>query len=217
MKKILILSLTLVLWNLTDTSAQQQDTKAKEILEAVSKKIGDLKSLKANFALHLTGANGKVTDTRKGSFAMKGQKYRVSLGGQEIICDNKTVWTWMKDVNEVQISSYNPDEQTLSPAKLFTNFYDKEYRYKYAGQRKVNGKDCDVIEMTPVGSDKQFSKIELAIDKATKTIAGGNVWEKNGNRYQYDISGFTADAHLNDSYFTFNEKEHPEVEVVDLR
>ncbi len=217
MKKLLILSLALILCNVTVSSAQQQDKKAKEILEAVSKKIGGLKSLKANFALHLTGANGKVNDTKKGSFAMKGQKYRVSLGGQEIICDNKTVWTWMKDINEVQVSTYNPDEQTLSPAKLFTNFYDKEYRYKYAGQRKVNGKDCDVIEMTPVSGDKQFSKIELAIDKATKTITGGNIWEKNGNKYKYEISGFTADASISDSHFTFNEKEHPGVEVVDLR
>jgi len=216
MKKIIGLALTFSLC-LTQSAFAQHDAKAKDVLEAVSRKISSLKSLKANFALHLTGANGKVKETKKGAFFMKGQKYRVLLDGQEIICDNKTVWTFMKDVNEVQVSNYNPGEQTLSPAKLFTNFYDKEYSYRYVGQRKVNGKNCDVIEMTPTGGSKQFTRVELAIDKATSTIAGGNIWEKNGNQYQYSISGFSPNAKINDAYFTFSEKEHPGVEVVDLR
>jgi outer membrane lipoprotein carrier protein len=215
MKRIVGLVLFSLL--LTQSVEAQQDPKAKAVLEAVSKKIGSLKSLKANFALHLTGANGKIKETKKGSFFMKGQKYRVSMDGQEIICDNKTVWTYMKDVNEVQVSNYNPSEQTLSPAKLFTNFYDQEFTYRYAGQRKVNGKNCDVIEMVPNGGNKQFSRVELAIDKDTHTITGGNIWEKNGTQYQYSISGFSPDANIADTWFTFNEKEHPGVEVVDLR
>lgn len=194
----------------------QNDTKAKTILENVSKKVNGLKSLKANFALHLAGANGKVRETRKGSFMMKGPKYKVTLAGQEIICDNKTVWTYMKETNEVQVSNYNPNEQTISPAKLFTNFYDKEYNYKYKGAKKVNGKDCEVVELIPTNKSKQFSKVELAVDKAN-TIVGGNIWERNGNQYQYDVSGFTPNANLSDAYFTFDKSKYPGVEVVDLR
>lgn len=194
----------------------QNDTKAKTILENVSKRVNSLKSLKANFALHLAGANGKVKETKKGSFMMKGPKYKVTLAGQEIICDNKTVWTYMKETNEVQVSSYNPNEQTISPAKLFTNFYDKEYAYKYKGSKKVNGKDCDVVELVPTSKSKQFSKVELAVDK-NNTIVGGNIWEKNGNQYQYDVSGFTPNASISDASFTFDKSKYPGVEVVDLR
>ena len=147
---------------------------------------------------------------------MKGTKYHVSLGGQEIICDNKTVWTYTKDANEVQVSNYNPNEQTISPAKLFTNFYDKEYRYKYLGKRKVNGKDCDVIELTPNSKNKQFKKVELAVDK-DNTIAGGKIWEKNGNEFQYDVTGFTPNAKVDDALFSFDTKKYPKVEVIDLR
>jgi outer membrane lipoprotein-sorting protein len=197
--------------------AQAQDAKAKSILEAVSKKINGLKSLKANFAFHLSSSNGKVKDTKKGTFAMKGQKYHVNIAGQEIICDTKTVWTYMKEANEVQVSNFNPDEQSISPTKLLTNFYDKEYTYKYIGTRKVAGKNCEVIELTPVNKGKQLSKLELAIDKANNTITGGNIWEKNGNNYQYEISNFTQNPPLADSYFTFDTKAHPGVEVVDLR
>lgn len=195
----------------------QNDAKAKAILDATTKKINSLKSLKANFALYLTSANGKTKETKKGTFAMKGKKYHVVLGGQEIICDNKTVWTYNKDANEVQVSTFNASEQTISPAKLFTGFYEKEYRYKYVGTRKVNGKNCDVVELTPTNASKQFKKVELAIDKATGIITGGNLWEKNGNQYQYSITNFTPNAAINDSYFTFNPKQYPGVEVVDLR
>ncbi len=200
----------------TQTASAQTDAKAKGILEATSKKVGSLKSLKANFSLKLAGGNGKVRESRKGSFTMKGQKYHVSLPGQEIICDGKTVWTYMKDGNEVQVSNYNPSEQTVSPTKLFSNFYDKEYKYKYIGARTVSGKPCDIVEMVPVNSGKQFSKVELAVDKGNN-IVGGNVWEKNGNQYQYEVSGYTPNAAVSDAEFTFNPKAHAGVEVVDLR
>lgn len=215
MKKLLGLSLVAVM-ALVQPAAAQTDAKAKSILEAVSKKVNGLKSLKANFALHLSGGGGKVKETKKGTFFMKGPKYRVELAGQQIICDNKTVWTYMKETNEVQVSNYNPNEQTISPAKLFTNFYDKEYNYKYAGTRTVAGKSCNIIEMTPTNKSKQFSKVELAIDKSN-TIVGGNIWEKNGNKYQYDVSGFTPNAPVADALFTFDAKKYPGVEVVDLR
>ena len=123
-------------------NAQQGDPKAKAILANVTKKINTVKSIKAAFSLNLSSANNKVKETKKGQIQLKGNKYRVSIGGQEIICDNKTVWTYIKDANEVQISSYNPSEQTISPAKLFTNFYDKEYNYKYLGVRMSQNKKC---------------------------------------------------------------------------
>lgn len=215
MKKLLIWTV-FALFACANSASAQSDAKAKTILEAVSKKINGLKTLKANFALHLMSANGKTKQTKKGTFQMKGPKYRVTLADQEIICDNKTVWTYIKASNEVQVSTYNPSEQTISPTKLFTNFYDKEYRYRYVGVKSVAGKSCDVIELTPTASGKQFSKVELAVDKSS-TIVGGNVFEKNGNQYRYEVSGFTPNANISDAVFSFDTKKYPGVEVVDLR
>lgn len=201
---------------LIPVASNAQDAKAKSILESASKKMNSLKTLKAAFVLKLLGTGGKIRDTKKGSFLMKGQKYHITLTGQEIICDGKTVWTYMKDAKEVQVSNYNPSEQTISPTKLFTNFYDKEYSYKYLGSRSVAGKACDVVELLPISKMKQFTKVELFIDKANN-IAGGNIFEKNGNQYQYQVNGFTANAEIADSQFSFDAKAHPGVEVVDLR
>ncbi len=216
----LVLGLCMTAVSLLHTTpvAAQNDPKAKAVLDAVTKKVGSLKSLKANFTLSLTGGKGgKVNDTKKGSLSLKGQKYHVLLSGQEIICDTKTVWTYNKESKEVNVSTYNPDEQTISPAKLFSNFYDKEYRYTYKGERKEQGKTCDVIELQPLDAKKKFTKIELLVDKASTIIVGGNIWEKNGNNYKYFVSNFTPDSNIPDSYFTWVAKEHPGVEVVDLR
>ena len=43
------------------------------------------------------------------------------------------------------------------------------------------------------------------------------VFDKNGNRYTYEIKAFTPNPTLADSFFTFDTNAHPGVEVVDLR
>ena len=217
MIKVTCCAVLLALTNVVPANAQG-DAKAKAVLESVTKKVTSLKSLKANFTLNLSGGKGgKVSDSKKGTLSLKGQKYHVLLKGQEIICDNKTVWTYNKDTKEVNVSNYNPDEQSISPAKLFTNFYDKEYKYAYKGERQEQGKKCDIVELQPLDAKKKFSRIELAVDKASHIIIGGNIWEKNGNNYRYSVSNFTADPNIPDAYFTWDAKVHPGVEVVDLR
>jgi outer membrane lipoprotein-sorting protein len=200
--KQLLFAVTAIVLMATQPSFAQ-DAKAKSILEATQKKMGSLKTLKAAFTLKVLSKSGKVQNTNKGSFLMKGEKYHITIPGQEIISDGKTVWTYMKDANEVQVSNNNPSEQTMSPAKLFTNVYDKDYNYRYLASRKIAGKACDIIEMTPKKAG-QFTKVELAI-------------EKNGNQYQYEVSSAALNPALADSQFTFDAKGHPKVEVVDLR
>ena len=201
---------------LAQVPAYAQDTKAKEILEQASKKMSSLKTLKAAFTLNLLGKSGQVIESQKGSVMMKGQQYHVLMPKQEIICDGKTVWTLLKDAKEVQVSAYNPDEQTVSPTKLFTNFYDKEYNYTYVGLKKVNGKMCDIIEMKPKDAGKQFTKVALAFDKS-HTITGGSVTEKSGNQYAYEIGLVTPNPPLSANQFSYNAALHPGIEVVDLR
>jgi outer membrane lipoprotein-sorting protein len=214
MKKIL---LALVWMTLSVNLMAQGDPKAKAILDNVSKKVKALKSLKANFTITITGAKNAKPQTKKGNVYMKGEKYYVSLSGQEIYCDTKTIWTFMKESNEVQLSSFDPNENSFTPSKLFTNFYDKEYTYKYVGEQTVSGKKVDVINLTPTNKSKQYSKVELMIDKAQSVVAGGKMYEKNGNVYQYTVSGYTPNPALTDNMFTFDTKKHPKVEVVDLR
>lgn len=214
MKQFLLLICVLVM---SMTSQAQNDPKAKTILDKVSAKVKSLKSLKANFSITITGAKGGKPQSKTGTVSMKGNKYFVTLSGQEIYCDTKTIWTYMKESNEVQISSFDPNENTFTPSKLFTNFYDKEYSYKYTGVQTVGGKKVDVITLTPTNKAKQYTRVELMIDQANSVVAGGKMYEKNGNIYAYTVTSYTPNPTLVDGIFIFNSKKYPGVEVVDLR
>lgn len=215
MKKLSAILLLFVLGlGLQPAFAQGGDAKAKAILTKLSNKMKTVKSLKANFNFVVMN-NGRGT-SRNGTFLMKGDKYKVSMDKQEIICDGRTVWTYLKDANEVQVSDYDANEQTITPSKLFTDFYDKEYNYTYTGTAKVAGKGVDVITMTPVAKNKQFSKVELYVAK-DNTLAGGKIFEKNGAQYLYEITSFTPNATVADNTFGWDKKKHAKVEVVDLR
>ena len=217
MKKLTVVCVVALCFAIMPAMAQN-DPKAKTVLEAVTKKVNSLKSLKASFAINLSGGKGgKVNDNKKGTITLKGQNYHVTLSGQEIICDNKTIWTYNKDAKEVQITNFNPDEQTMSPAKLLTNFYDKEYKYTYKGEKKEKAKTFDIIELVPTDNAKKFSKINLMIDKSTSMIAGGDILEKNGNKVQYTVSNVVTNANVPDAEFGWDAKAHPGIEVVDLR
>ena len=198
-------------------SLGKNDPKAKTILDNVSKKFSSLKSVVANFILKVEGANNSVTESKKGTVYLKGNKYKVNLDGQEIISDNKTSWTYAKDANEVTINNVDQNSSSLSPAKLFTNFYDKDYLYRLNGETTEKGKVLQNIEMTPTDKSKNVFKVIVSIDKKNQNISKMKVFEKNGNHYTYEITSFTPNGNVSDATFSFDPKKYPGVEVVDLR
>jgi outer membrane lipoprotein-sorting protein len=215
MNKISIL-LGLVLTVLTGFS-QSNDPAAKKVLDAVSKKFKSYKAVQSNFTLQIEDGNGKVQGTKKGTVFMKGQKYKVNITGQEIYSDGKDVWTYDKGANEVTITQLDVSGSGISPQKLFTSFYDKDFLYKLNGEKKVGGKVMQEIEMTPVDKTKAFHKVYLLVDKKAQTIYSTKVLEKNGNKYSYTVNSLNGKAAISDDVFTFNKAKYPGVEEVDLR
>jgi outer membrane lipoprotein carrier protein len=209
--------LLLCLMAIAIISNAQGDAKAKAILDNVSAKMKALKAVKANFSITITGAKGGKPQTKTGNVFMKGTKYCVNISGQEIYSDSKTNWTYMKESNEVQISAYDPSESSFSPSKLLTNFYDKEFAYRYVGTSTLGGKKVEVVHLVPTTKTNKYSKVELYVDAKNSIVAGGKLYEKNGNIYSYNVSGYTPNPTLTDAMFVFDAKKHPKVEVVDLR
>jgi outer membrane lipoprotein carrier protein len=193
------------------------DPDAKKVLDGVSAKFKTYKTVEANFTYKAENSDGKAVSTKKGTVYMKGTKYRVSFAGQEIFSDGTTVWTYDKSANEVTISTLDDASKTVTPQKLFTNFYDKDFLYKLNGEKKEGKKTLQEIEMTPNDKTKPFHKVYLMIDKEAKTIYSTKVMEKGGNKYIYTVTKLKGNATVADSKFTFNEKDYPGVEVVDLR
>jgi outer membrane lipoprotein carrier protein len=198
-------------------SMGQSDPEAKKVLDAVSAKFKTFKTVKATFNYRIENSGGKEQGEKKGTVYMKGMKYRVSITGQEIFCDGTNIWTFDKSANEVQVSQFDPGTSTITPQKLFTNFYDKDFLYKLNDEKKQGAKIFQEVELTPVDKTKPFFKVLLGVDKKTKIIMSTQVFEKNGNRYIYRINNISTNTAIPDNTFVFDEKKYPGVEVIDLR
>ncbi len=136
------------------SNAPTNDAQATKILNEVSAKFKTFKSVKANFSYKVENANGKNLSTNTGTVFMKGNKYKVVFAGQEIFSDGKTVWSYEKGSNEVTISTIDESSNMMTPQKLFTNFYDKDFLSLYRGEKMVSGKMVQEIEMTPTDKSK---------------------------------------------------------------
>ena len=195
----------------------KNDSDAKKTLDAVSAKFKSFKSVTAKFTLKIENSAGKVQGSKSGTVSMKGQKYRIAITGQEIYSDGMNTWTYDKSSNEVQINKFDGSSNTITPQKMLTSFYDKDFLYKSNGDVKLGGKIYEEIELTPVDKSKTFFKVLVDIDKPTKIIRQTKIFEKNGNRYTYSINNINTNANLPDNIFVFNASKYPKLEVVDLR
>ena len=219
MKKIytLLAFATTVLVTNAQTNPTKNDPDAKKILDKVSAKFKTFKAPQASFSYQVENAQGKVLSTKKGTVVMQGNKYHVTMSGLEIFSDGKTSWNYDKSANEVTVNGVDGSGNAMTPQKLFTNFYDKDFYYKLNGEKKLGGKTVQEIEMTPTDKTRPFHKIYLYVDKGASTIYSARFLEKSGNRYSYTITSLKPNASAAEAQFAFDKKKYPGVEVVDLR
>jgi outer membrane lipoprotein carrier protein len=216
--KNLYISICLVLSTFYGTAQGKNDPEAKAILDAVSAKFKTFTTVQANFSYKVENASGKVLSTKTGTVQMKGTKYRISFSGQEIFSNGVTVWNYDKAANEVTISNLENSSGAVTPQKLFTNFYDKDFLYVLNGEKKSGGRVLQEIEMTPVDKkNKNFHKVYVQIDKTAKTIYSTRVLENAGNRFTYTVTSMKTNKPVAETVFVFDKKKYPGVEEVDLR
>jgi outer membrane lipoprotein-sorting protein len=138
------------------------------------------------------------------------------MTNQELFSDGKSQWTYLKKDKEVQVSNVDNSGEGINPAKIFT-VYEKGFKYIYTGEQKAGAKTYQMIDLTPVDAKKAIFKVRLSIDKAAKQIANVVLFDKNGNKYTYNVKTFSPNVKVPETTFAFDAKKYPGVEVVDLR
>ncbi len=67
-----------------------------------------------------------------------------------------------QSANEVTITKFDAAATGgMTPQKLFTNFYDKDFLYKLNGEKKIGTRLVQEIEMTPLTKQKILQDISL--------------------------------------------------------
>ena len=204
MKKYLILIIGVILG--LRVSAQNAEDFLNKVVEKM-KSYNDI-SIIFNYQMINTGAG--LYENENGFASMKGNSYVLNIAGQELISNGEILWTHLIDDEEVMISEVTEDNNT-SPIAIVNAFTENIS----ATFIESDDKDITTIEVTENEGDS-FDRVYISVDK-DMNIKKVYVATPDGNEFIYEITDYKTNLNLPDSMFIFNEEQHPNVEVIDMR
>jgi len=212
-KKLLIL---LILAGISGISYAQYDQKALDMLDAMSAKYTNMGSFYAGFSYVLENEMEQIHEEFSGNIIVKGDKFKLDLDEQEVYNDGETMWTYLKDVNEVNIDYYFPEDEDMTPSTIFSA-YKSGYKYMFIEEETIENNLYNVIDLIPDDQDKPFFKVRLWIKKNDNTLFRWKLFDRTGNTYLYSITTFNDAYNARDEEFVFDSSKYPGITEIDLR
>lgn len=201
----------IVLAMMAGSANAQNDPNAKKILDAVSAKLKTYKGINGSFNLISKSRTGKVNNNSTGRISIKGNKYYIKQGSTEIISDGNKTWNYNGN-NEVTVTDADEDGQAITPQKLLTNFYDKDFSYKLVS----SAGNFYEIQLIPNDKRKNFQRINVFVDKSKMMITKARVLDKSNNTIQFNMSNINTAANIPDNTFVFDKNKYKKnIEVIE--
>ena len=181
----------------------------EEILDDIVTKISSYKNISIDFDLLYENISLDIKTNKKGKLILENDKFSINLDEQIIINNGDIQWTYLKDINEVQISN---NELTAGVSNLSDLFKISKNDYKILFLKdEIN---FYLIELIPK-TIKSFIKIQIKFQKQNKEISEIKVFDKEGGKFIYSINKLTYDLEINSFYF--DTSKFPGIEIIDLR
>lgn len=199
-------------------SKKDNDPNAKRILDKLKKDYDSFKSIELSFTLELE-LPGQPKEIQKGLVAQQGNKYMIRLDQQEIYCDGKLLWVYLKKNNEVQINNFNSNdtEGIITPQDMMQLYSKGQFVYAVTGEGTENNQQVTFIEFKPLDANSEYSKFRLAVNTKLNKMVSLKVFSKDGSRYHLIVNEFTPNKKFENGYFVFNMSKYKGIRVEDLR
>lgn len=197
----------------------QQDPKALEILNAISEKTTSYPAIKADFTYIIEDDVEKTEYKNDGSILLKGDRYILELLGTTVYYDGKTMWNYLTDANEVNITEPDEEETDVfftNPSQIFS-LYKGKFKVRYIGIVKESNRDLVQIDLYPMDINYTFFRIRILADAQNNDLYSIKASGKEGNHYTVIFKDIQPVNNLNDNTFVFDPSSHPDIEVIDLR
>ena len=199
MKKILLLLITIFA---TVTVSADNSAEARRVLDKAAAKVSIKSGATANFSI----SGGKI-GTQSGTISIKGNKFCARTSNAIMWYTGKTQWVYNKKSDEVNVSSPSASQQQQMNPYTFLTLYKKGYTMSM-----TNAASGYQVHLT--GKGKSISEMYVLVDKSY-TIKQVKMKQRNGWT-TINISNFKS-ASISDAAFSFNAKDYPKAEVIDLR
>ena len=188
---------------ITSTAANNTSSAAKKTLDKAAAKFNIKSGTTANFTI--TGDKIK----QSGTISIKGNMFHATTPNAIVWYNGKTQWTYLKKNEEVNVSNPNAAKQaSMNPYTFLTLYkkgYDMELLQTASGNQvhlKAQNQKSSIKEaFILVDANSNIKEVKMRQSSGWVTISVSNVKSSN----------------LPDAIFTFNAKDYPKAEVIDLR
>lgn len=189
--------------------APAQNSKAKAVLDKTAAAIRNAGDIKAEFSA--TATSGSMNGT------IYIHKDMLHLTSPNVKCwfDGKTLWTYRKSTNEVNITTPTAAEKQSINPYLFINIYKKGYTYTMR-ETTLRGKAAYEVTLNATSPTNKLRKMVITIDKASHYPLSVNMQRAKGST-TINILSCKTKQKFNPKTFSFKSADYPNAEIIDLR
>lgn len=203
--KLFLLSLFI----LSSVFAFAQSDKARNILDKTASAIRNAGDLSADFTAYSN--SGNMTGTiyiHKSMFYLQSNNVRCWY-------DGKNLWTYRKNMNEVNITTPTVAEQQNINPYIFINIYKKGYAYAVK-EVSYNGNLCYELTLTATSNANKIKTMLILVNKKNYYPLKVKM-QRAKNDIEINILNCKTKQKFKESTFKFNQSDFPHAEIIDLR
>ncbi len=188
---------------------------ARQVLDETAAKLKNSGGIEATF--EGTQFKGLQEDgTTNGHIYVQGNKFKISSDALTTWFDGRTQWTLLTGSDEVNVSTPTPAElQQVNPYS-FINIYKEGYTLKLA-PTNYRGKTCHEVRLVAQSKGEPIQLLILVIDKQTHLPLSIRVKDNQGEWTRIRVNSLRTGRRWSEATFKYDPKQHPGVEIVDLR
>lgn len=211
MKRIILIAIYISSILLLSIPVHSQSKECSIILDKIVTEYDNSKGVSANFNITTKG-NGYNSEI-EGNILLKGKMFSFKTSEMECGYDGETLWTYIINSEEINLSF--PEEEeivSINPYLLFKNYKE---RFKCSSTTKSG--DYETILLTPKHTNDVITNIKVTINSKALFPTKIEIENKDKTKVIINVSDYNKNNNLDNSKFIFNEKNYPNIEIIDLR
>lgn len=198
----------------TSVISQQKD-EARFLLDQVSTTMKSYNNMILDFSTSLINEEAGINEDdelpSRGSITLQGEKYKLNYLGNSFIFNGIKLYVINHDEKEIMINDEDlEDDGVIYPSKLLT-FYKEGYNYEMSVIKKINGREIQFINLTPIDTNSEIVKVNLGIDLKTNHIYKLIQFGDNGTKTTLTIDQFKSNQNISDELFQFDQNSYEEL------
>jgi outer membrane lipoprotein-sorting protein len=213
-KKSMRLRLSIIVYIFSIVGLNAQNNADAE--KVINNLIASIKTtaVKTNFQLSVTEKNGVNSQPVSGTFVLKANKFTLEMDETKVWFNGKTQWTYVKSDNEVTITEPSVDELAqINPMAILASFKAKSL-IRFC---KAKSTSSELIELIPKSKKDEFTKVEVQLNKKTKTLESIRLVDKKKSITILKLTNYKNIGNVTDDMFTFKKINYKNILINDLR